>query len=134
MVESLSKNERQLFNHLVSAARIDCGTVSPSVFAAFRLTTSSNLVGCSTGKSAGFAPLRTYQPFRSRAGTEQAISVRSGLHTGEVELKRDNVTGIAVHVAARCRRSIGWKNFSLENRARSRGGQACAAKTAILMR
>ena len=30
--------------------------VSPSAFAVFRLITSSNFVGCSTGKSAGFAP------------------------------------------------------------------------------
>src|SRR5438876_6539511 len=29
----------------------------PSVFAVLRLMKSSNLVGCSTGKSAGFAPL-----------------------------------------------------------------------------
>src|SRR5205085_12637513 len=34
------------------------GTVSPSAFAVFRLTTSSNLVGCSIGRSAGRAPLR----------------------------------------------------------------------------
>ena len=29
------------------------------------------------------------------------IAVRSGLHTGEIEQKRDDVTGIAVHIAAR---------------------------------
>jgi class 3 adenylate cyclase len=29
------------------------------------------------------------------------IAVRSGLHTGEIELKADDVTGIAVHIAAR---------------------------------
>jgi NAD(P)-dependent dehydrogenase (short-subunit alcohol dehydrogenase family) len=29
------------------------------------------------------------------------IAVRSGLHNGEVELKHDDVTGIAVHIAAR---------------------------------
>ena len=29
------------------------------------------------------------------------IVVRSGLHTGEIELKRDDVAGIAVHIAAR---------------------------------
>jgi len=29
------------------------------------------------------------------------IDVRSGLHTGEIELKRDDIAGIAVHVAAR---------------------------------
>src|SRR5262249_53735071 len=36
----------------------DCGMVSPSAFAVFRLMTSSNLVGRSTGRSAGLAPLR----------------------------------------------------------------------------
>jgi hypothetical protein len=36
----------------------DCGIVSPIALAVFMLTTSSNLVGCSTGRSAGFAPLR----------------------------------------------------------------------------
>ncbi len=34
------------------------GIVRPSVFAVFTLTTRLNLVGCSTGRSAGFAPLR----------------------------------------------------------------------------
>jgi class 3 adenylate cyclase len=29
------------------------------------------------------------------------IAVRSGLHTGEIELTADDVTGIAVHIAAR---------------------------------
>jgi hypothetical protein len=30
----------------------------PSAFAVFKLITSSNLVGCSTGRSAGLAPLK----------------------------------------------------------------------------
>ena len=34
------------------------GIVSPSAFAVFRLITSSNFVGCSTGRSAGLAPFR----------------------------------------------------------------------------
>ena len=29
------------------------------------------------------------------------IAVRTGLHTGEIELKGDDVAGIAVHIAAR---------------------------------
>jgi hypothetical protein len=36
----------------------DCGIFRPSAFAVLRLMTSSNLVGCSTGRSAGLAPLR----------------------------------------------------------------------------
>jgi hypothetical protein len=34
------------------------GMVRPSALAVFRLMARSNLVGCSTGKSAGFSPLR----------------------------------------------------------------------------
>jgi hypothetical protein len=36
----------------------DGGMVRRSAFAVFRLTTSSNLVGACTGRSAGFSPLR----------------------------------------------------------------------------
>ena len=36
----------------------DGGIVSPSAFAVLRLITSSNFVGCSTGRSPGFAPRR----------------------------------------------------------------------------
>jgi hypothetical protein len=39
-------------------SRSDCGIVSPSAFAVLRLITSSNFVACSTGRSAGLAPLR----------------------------------------------------------------------------
>ena len=35
----------------------DCGTVRPSALAILRLMTNSSFVGCSTGKSPGFAPL-----------------------------------------------------------------------------
>src|SRR3954464_13239848 len=35
------------------------GTSSPRERAVLRLITNSNLVGCTTGSSAGFAPLRT---------------------------------------------------------------------------
>src|SRR5262249_32830615 len=45
---------------ITSSARASTfdGTVIPSALAVVRLITSSNLVGCSTGNSAGFAPLR----------------------------------------------------------------------------
>src|SRR5690349_23227719 len=41
---------------IVSLAAISnaAGTVRPSVFAVLRLTTNSNLFGCSTGRSPGF--------------------------------------------------------------------------------
>jgi hypothetical protein len=45
---------------ITSSARasIDGGIVSRSAFAVLRLITNSNLVGCSTGRSAGLVPLR----------------------------------------------------------------------------
>src|SRR5262249_49218025 len=48
------------FHSITSSASASSlsGTSRPSAFAVLRLMTSSNLVGCITGKSAGFAPLR----------------------------------------------------------------------------
>jgi hypothetical protein len=45
---------------ITSSARTrnDSGIVRPSAFAVLRLITNSNFVGCCTGRSAGFAPLR----------------------------------------------------------------------------
>jgi len=45
---------------ITSSARCrnEGGIVRPSALAVLRLTTSSNFVGCSTGKLAGLAPLR----------------------------------------------------------------------------
>jgi hypothetical protein len=46
--------------------------VSPSAWDVFRLMTSSNVVGCSTGRSAGLAPFRILSTYvaarRSRSG------------------------------------------------------------------
>src|SRR5215475_4113098 len=45
---------------MISSARFsrDGGIVRPSVLAVLALITSSNVVGCSTGRSAGLAPFR----------------------------------------------------------------------------
>ena len=43
---------------LSARSRSSGGTVSPIALAVFRLMTSSIVVGCSTGRSEGFAPLR----------------------------------------------------------------------------
>src|SRR5262249_55902357 len=55
---------------ITSSARASSvgGTSRPRAFAVFRVRISSKLVGCSTGRSAGFVPLRiqsTYQAARS---------------------------------------------------------------------
>src|SRR5262245_42214955 len=42
----------------VACARIDGGIVTPRIRAVFRLTTRSNFVGCSIGRSPGLAPFR----------------------------------------------------------------------------
>src|SRR5262249_58428113 len=47
--------------HSITSSERACnvaGISKPSAFAVLRLITSSNVVGCSTGRSAGFAPLR----------------------------------------------------------------------------
>src|SRR5258705_9514558 len=41
-----------------AVASSEGGMVRPSAFAVLRLTISSNLVGCSTGRSPGLAPFR----------------------------------------------------------------------------
>ena len=48
------------FYSITSSARASSigGTSMPSAFAVLRLMTSSNLVGCSTGRSPGFSSLR----------------------------------------------------------------------------
>src|SRR5262249_48649731 len=57
-------------SHLITfSARMSTigGIVRPRALAVFRLITNSNFVGCSTGRSAGLAPLRilsTYQAAR----------------------------------------------------------------------
>jgi hypothetical protein len=51
-------------------ARRNDGSVNPMSRAALALTISSNLVGCSTGMSAGFAPLRILLAERASARNE----------------------------------------------------------------
>ena len=67
----------------------DGGTVSPSAFAVFRLMTSSNFVGCSTGRSAGLAPLRilsTYVAARRHSSAE--LSSLQGEHAARAPFDR----------------------------------------------
>src|SRR5262249_11995520 len=54
-------DELSALHSMSSSARASSigGRVRPSALAALRLITSSNFVGACTGKSAGFAPLRT---------------------------------------------------------------------------
>ena len=48
-------------SHLITLSALIstfCGIVTPICFAVFRLIIKSNFVGCSTGRSAGFLPLK----------------------------------------------------------------------------
>jgi len=53
----------------------DGGIVKPSALAALRLMTSSNFVGCSTGRSAGLAPFRILSTY---VAARWNISAKSG--------------------------------------------------------
>ena len=57
--ETFALQQRASYSITSSAvASIVCETLRPSAFAVLRLITNSNLVGCSTGISPGFAPRR----------------------------------------------------------------------------
>src|SRR5215468_9888671 len=53
----LAASRRYLIT-LSARSNKSAGIMRPICFAVFKLITSSNFVGCSTGRSAGFAPLR----------------------------------------------------------------------------
>src|SRR5262249_6412857 len=55
------RDERAADHSITSSASASrrSGTARPSALAVLRLSTKSNFVGCITGKSAGFSPLRT---------------------------------------------------------------------------
>src|SRR5262249_44457402 len=54
------RDERAALHSITSSARASSvgGTSRPSALAVLRFTISSNLVGCCTGRSAGFSPFR----------------------------------------------------------------------------
>src|SRR5262249_46642125 len=56
------------------ASSVD-GTVSPRALAVVKLTTRSNLVGCSTGRSEGFAPSKMLSTY---SAARRYISVKLG--------------------------------------------------------
>src|SRR6478672_11705551 len=66
-----------------AVASSEGGIVRPSAFALLRLTISSNLVGCSTGRSPGFAPfLLGRGPLRvNRVGL--SMDQRRPVHSGK---------------------------------------------------
>src|SRR5215468_1052749 len=65
------------FYSITSSARAssDGGTVRPSALAVLRLITSSNLVGCSTGRSDGLAPSRFSTGYQSSRCQLSAVTI-----------------------------------------------------------
>src|SRR5205814_1708322 len=74
----MSMSGRNRNHHRITSSAltsIACGIVMPSAMAALRLITSSNFVGCSMGRSPGFAPLSilsTYSATRRDRSTRCA--------------------------------------------------------------
>src|SRR5262245_35476247 len=55
------RDERAALHHSITSSAVassDGGISRPNAFAVLRLITSSNFVGCITGRSAGLAPFR----------------------------------------------------------------------------
>ena len=62
-LRSLVPRQRASFNDVVGAGEQSRSNFSPSARAIFRLMTVSNFIGCSIGRSPGFAPLRTLSTY-----------------------------------------------------------------------
>src|SRR5262249_13440844 len=72
----LSRCSKQTYSITLSArSRKDSGIVRPRTLAVLRLMTSSNFVGCSTGKSAGLPPSRI---LATKSAVRRNISGASG--------------------------------------------------------
>src|SRR5215475_2015201 len=69
-------------------ARIDGGIVRPSALAVLRLTTSSKVVGCSTGNSLAFAVAKLAQAVQERA-RDPASRLGAGHLGGRVNRAQD---------------------------------------------
>src|SRR6516164_10696573 len=69
-ISGLMHCSKKSYSIISSATESTVGGIDrPSALAAFRLMTSSNLVDCMTGRSAGFSPLRT-RPARFSGATD----------------------------------------------------------------
>ncbi len=99
-------------DHLVCAQQDRLGIVMPSAFAVFRFTTSSNLVGCSIGRSPGLAPFRILSTYPAARRIWSACWPR----TTSVRLRRRSTSPPRCPVAETS--SIAWP-ASLDRRRRA---------------
>ena len=70
--EQMQQMKWRLFAYSITSSAVassDCDTVRPSMSAVCALMTSSNLVDCTTGRSAAFSPLRIVLLHRHRPNT-----------------------------------------------------------------
>src|SRR5205085_5545896 len=78
------------FHWMISSERpnSDCGIVRPKALALFKLMISSNFVGCSTGRSAGLAPLRILSTYvaerRNMSGRLAAYAIKTNSAHGYI--------------------------------------------------
>ena len=82
-----------LFDHLVGAAAGRCRDLRPSAFAVLRLMISSNLVGCSTGRSAGLAPLKILSDVGRGAAIEVGITHAVGEQASGLDELSSRING-----------------------------------------
>ena len=59
----------------------------PSALAAFMLISSSNMVGCSTGRSAGLVPLRTLSTSHLHGASALALAKETRLNYSDPRLR-----------------------------------------------
>ena len=83
--------------------------------AAAPATLRLGLLASTTGKRYLARAVRCAAPFCDSL-RPFAIAGRSGLHTGEIELKRDDAAGMAVHIAARVAAEESARNGCVEHR------------------
>ena len=75
--EKSSRSKNIYLITLSARYSMDCGIVRPICFAVLRLITSSNFVGCSTGRSAGLAPFRILVSCSARPFSNRFLSIGS---------------------------------------------------------
>ena len=117
MISSARRPHSTFLYSITSSARTssDGATASPSALATFRLITSSNFVGCSTGRSAGLVPLRICRALTRTIRHRHNVGT-SSLTADDTCRQRDNARRLNIgervakvddHADGRCKQARG---------------------------
>ena len=88
---------------LVACTIMESGIFIPSAFAVFMLMINSNLVGCSIGKSPGFAPLRILSTSKPHGeNVAESLSIRHETVLSAAQNWRDLFTSSAYSTLEGC--------------------------------